>query len=275
MRQAYRTVLLGVLCLAASCTVKDERSVMPSYLQIIFAPSDSPAPGASDMLTVSTLSEGYDTFRYGNAFAPESRPDGLLLSVPRGYTKVGVFGVLTNASVSDDILSVPTGTEADPLWAHASVADCRREHARDTVRLHKQYCNLTVTSVNQDGSEGFGFRVEAPVAGMDVYSLSPVFTTIYRTPLRRLEGNRYEVRLPRQGNDNGITRQISLTLVSPDGEALKDYPLGEYMQKAGYDWSELDLADFEVDIDFVRQTVIVHVLDWDTPWGSEGIIFTI
>ena len=47
------------------------------------------------------------------------------------------------------------------------------------------------------------------------------------------------------------------------------------MAQAGYDWEETDLKDVVLEIDFVRQTVKINILDWNLPFGGEGIIIII
>lgn len=262
----YRLFTIPALVLTAvvglsSCSVKDERGGMPSYLRIIFKDGPDGSPAKSDIYAMNTLSTGFDTFRWGRDLSPDSKPDGLLLCVPRGYTRVGAYSGLDSGDSDEGTIFWENGVESDSLWAHTSVADCRRELARDTVLLHKQWCTLSVIAVNQRGDEGYNFRVEAPYAGMDVLTTEPVKEQWPYSSLMRLpEGNRYEVRIPRQKADDKAAMRLFLRI--PSGEEVENYPLGDVLEKAGYDWTEEDLKDITLKIDFVRLVITAVVIDW-------------
>lgn len=262
----YRLFIITSLILTVaglcSCSVKDERGGMPSYLRIIFSNGPDGSPTLSDIYAMNTLSTGYDTFRWGRDLSPDSKPDGLLLSVPRGYTRVGAYSGLTAGGSDEGTIFWDNGVESDSLWAHTSVADCRRELAQDTVLLHKQWCTLGVIAVNQRGDEGYNFRVEAPYAGMDVLTTEPVREEwLYSSMMRLPEGNRYEVRIPRQKAED--REAIRLYLQIPSGEEVENYPLGEVMERAGYDWTDEDLKDIDLKIDFVRLVITAVVIEWN------------
>lgn len=261
-------ITLSALILLPSCSVKDERSGMPSYLRIFFKAGAEGSPTFSDIYAMNTLSTGYDTFRWGRDLTPNSRPDGLLLSVPRGFTTVGAYSGLKSGSEAEGVVSWEYGTESDSLWAHSSRADCRRELARDTVQLHKQWCTLGIIAVNQRGDEGYTFRVEAPYAGMDVLTIAPVqMPWLYSAVVDDPVGNRYEVRIPRQEPE--AMDELRLYLRIPSGDEVENYPLGEVFRRAGYDWTAPDLADLTIKIDFVRLIITAIVLDWEEGMNIE------
>ena len=71
-----------------------------------------------------------------------------------------------------------------------------------------------------------------------------------------LAEDKFTAILPRQ-------MDASLVLEVNDGsETLKNFALGEYVKACGYDWSEDDLKDISVRIDYARTKVVVEVKDW-------------
>ena len=71
-----------------------------------------------------------------------------------------------------------------------------------------------------------------------------------------LSDDKFVVILPRQVD-------ASLVMEVNDGtETLKNFALGEYVKACGYDWSEDDLKDISVRIDYARTKVVIAVKGW-------------
>jgi hypothetical protein len=76
----------------------------------------------------------------------------------------------------------------------------------------------------------------------------------------------YIVNLPRQ-------RDASLILEVNDGsQVVKTFALGEYVKACGYDWTEEDLKDVTVDIDYARTQIRIAVQGWDEVYEFDIVI---
>ena len=78
-------------------------------------------------------------------------------------------------------------------------------------------------------------------------------------PVRRDADGALRFRLPRQG----VGSRLRLTARETDGQPW-ELPLGEWMDKAGYDWSLPSLEDFSLEIDYAASEVRIRVLDWES-----------
>ena len=76
----------------------------------------------------------------------------------------------------------------------------------------------------------------------------------------------YIVNLPRQ-------RDASLMLEVNDGtQVLKTFALGEYVKACGYDWTEEELKDVTVGIDYARTQIRIAVQGWDEVYEFDIVI---
>ena len=73
-----------------------------------------------------------------------------------------------------------------------------------------------------------------------------------------------QFRIPRQSDDS-----LSLS-IRHDGAPAGTFPLGEYIDRLGYDWGSEELQDIYVTVDLVLGLVGVSVSGWE-----DGAVFPI
>ena len=74
------------------------------------------------------------------------------------------------------------------------------------------------------------------------------------------------VRIPRQSDASLI---LSIT---ENEDVLREFALGEYIIKSGYDWTAEDLEDVEVVVDYTKVDVTFRVNDWQDTVSFDVII---
>ena len=162
-------------------------------------------------------------------------------------------------------LTLPEGYEADSLYMHSSIVDCTGESARDTVRLHKQWCTLTLVLENPEVFRMYDFEITGHWAGISAADCSAL-EGAFRVSPRRLDEGRFQCRIPRQGDNTDGNLRLKLYSENPDGsrgEEEYDYPLGMAIYRAGYDWFRKDLDDVTVKVDYARADMEVKIQPWD------------
>ena len=70
----------------------------------------------------------------------------------------------------------------------------------------------------------------------------------------------YVFRVPRQTD-----AELSAVLYNNDGILMETYPLGDLIQKAGFDWSKESLGDIEIRVDKPEAGFTITVKEWDGP----------
>ena len=146
----------------------------------------------------------------------------------------------------------------------------RRELARDTVTLYKQWCTLQLRLEGSEAWKPYFFEIHGDWNGLSLRDLSPVKGALFCVP-RKTGVNTFEVRLPRQG-DSSLSLQVYDT--DPYGlpEELKyEYPLGRLMENRGYDWDRRSLGDAVITIDYAKADVLVEISGWDEGGDNKDI----
>ena len=101
------------------------------------------------------------------------------------------------------------------------------------------------------------FLVEGNSCGFDLLDFSPVEGKFRCTPFPREGESIVTFRVPRQG-DNSLA-----VTIRPEGSPAHRFPLGEYIDRLGYNWKTEELQDIYVAIDLVRGLIDVRVADWE------------
>ena len=176
-----------------------------------------------------------------------------------------------SAGYDGDEIRVPVGEQMDSLYGFFKMYHTRCESVLCDVELHKEFCTVSFT-LGEDGySSPYRIEVWGNVAGVSAWDLMPVQGEFRYAPI--LKNGVYQVRVPRQV-DNSL-ELVMLEIpdqVGYDGERAGDdgeravvdrLPLGEYIARSGYDWTEEDLADVNVALDLKMQQVMITVSGWD------------
>ena len=101
------------------------------------------------------------------------------------------------------------------------------------------------------------FLVEGNSCGFDLLDFSPVGGPFRCEPRPRAEESIVTFRVPRQ-EDNGLA-----VTIQPEGSVPARFPLGEYIERLGYNWKTEELQDIYVAIDLARGLIDIRVADWE------------
>lgn len=162
---------------------------------------------------------------------------------------------VSGAIPSDDLtVRIPYGQQAPPLYSFHSLVDCTGESARVAVRLNKHFCTL---GLRFTGPPGWGSPLSVALRG-SVNGISlPDEAPLPGAFCCRVDGT--SARLPRQRPGDPLWLDIVLR-----DSVLRSFPLGTYLEEAGYDWTAPDLADRELEIDISATTVRFISAGWST-----------
>lgn len=217
--------------------IKENRDSCPCNLVVeISGVQDSPAS-----LLVKSLSEG----SYVEILSV-SRDTLMTLFVPRGGVTLSAW---TGAPAPEEAVFIPSGSEAPPLYLYYGKVDTRGDMAYADIRLHKQFCTL---SLEVEGPPGWGppigTAVRGSACGMSLNGgIIPGYFLYSPSQPAIAVGNTVRIgsiRLPRQHPDG----QLMLDIVMEDN-IIRTFSLGACLQKAGYSWIAMDLEDITVHMD--------------------------
>lgn len=250
MRKLFQISLVIIVpAFLTSCSIKEVRGPCPCWLQV-----DVSSCNGSDKLLVSAWNPDKV---FATKINVSDYPDCYEKSVPKGEIAVSAIRGMKASSLTGHDLLVKSGNEADSIWAFASYVLALDESLRVKTALHKQFATVHL-SIAKDASGGFPYklRVNSNIAGFDVRDLSPVSGEFICSPQELAAGN-FVFRLFRQKDDSFTVGLIK------GGVSIGDLPVGEYVAKAGYDWSAEDLEDIYIGIDYIQSKATVSVEDWD------------
>ena len=163
-----------------------------------------------------------------------------------------------------DEIRIPVGEQMDSLYGFSKMYHTRCESVKCDVELHKEFCTVSFTLVDEGYSSPYEIEVWGNVAGVSAWDLMPVKGDFRYAPVQK--NGVYQVRVPRQ-EDNSL-ELVMLEMPNPvehDGEkvVVDRLPLGEYIARSGYDWTAEDLADVNIALDLEMHQVMITVSGWD------------
>lgn len=189
---------------------------------------------------------------YGPDFSERKRYD-----IQRGFWTATAYAGIQDSELVDGVVHISPGCQSDRLFAFAERVDATGEEALVRVVPHKQYACLTI-DLSSYGTPGetFGIELVGNVSGLNLRDLSPLEGE-FDVNVEYQDDGIYEVLIPRQ-------MDASLQLLFRSGDEIVDTAaIGEYIVRAGYDWTAEDLEDITVKISYSRTDVVVKVEDWD------------
>ena len=246
---------LALLAAGTACSVKEDRGPCPCYLQVSF--TDPDAAGEAQML-------GWDEDRLFRDMVriEETRPTWTK-PVRKGMLVLSACTGMDESFPEGRQMRIPPGFQADSLYAWFEEVDATGDLAYATVSFRKQFATVFLDIRKPaDVVRTCRFDVEGNSCGFDLLDFSPVAGTFRCAPVPRDGEEIVTFRVPRQG-DTGL----SVTIRPEDAPSAR-FPLGEYIERLGYNWKTEELQDIYVAIDLVRGLVDVRVADWE-----EGTVF--
>ena len=246
MNRSIYIMIMTVMMFLSSCFVKEDRDGCPCWMTV-----EMPDRVGHDGSVVLRLHGNYDegAMDYAYKVSESIKADvGILeYEVPRGSIGVSV--------VNSARLVVPVGEQMDSLYGFFKMYHTRCESVRSKVKLHKEFCTVSFTLVDEHYESPYDIEVRGNVSGVSPWDLVPVSGAFKYAPVA--EEGVYRVRIPRQ-----VDASLEMVMLS-NQEIVSRFPLGEYIIKSGYDWAAKDLSDVSVALDLEKQQVMVTVSGWD------------
>ena len=248
-----RPLLLAGALITASflgCSVKEDRDGCPCHIDLLFG-------GSSDcskaLYAVS-----------GDYYASDTVPSGAgrySLSVPRREVRIMLFS--PSGCGGKTGLLISEGTDCPPIRMFSKSYDATCEYIRDSVRLSKNYCQLSVTFEPAEASVPcpFSVTVHGNICG---YSCEgEPLPGPFRFDMKPGEGRRCSIRLPRQRDDS-----LLMDIISSEG-TLRTFAIGSAMAEAGYDWDAVELEDCELVVDYSRTIMTLRTDCWSRTFSFQ------
>ncbi len=232
-----RIVTLGILGLAVlvSCSVKEDRTDCPCWLTV----------------RASYPNEVVSAWYGNHALFEGLMGEQIDRQVPRGTVEI----VASRGS-----FTVPSGQQMDELFATTLQVDTQCEEVEAIPFLNKQFARIYfVFKDAEDGRLDIKLEAVGHYRGADKRTLEPLEGGFSCTPEENPDGG-YVFRAPRQKDASLI-----LNRWSADGDELPTIPLGQIIQKAGFDWTEESLGDIQIMADIPASTFQITVMDWQGP----------
>ena len=256
MRRIGCFAVLGMTVMLASCSVKEDRSTCPCWLQV----------NVSNVIVDKFQLRGWwnGEILFEKTLYRET-PGGVLeFKVPRGTVELSAIYGQMNLVESAGALMLPKGSRMDSLFAYSAALDTRIDEVADTLALHKNFAHVVLDFKDvDDGRAGYDMKIKGNVSGLSVRTLDPIEGDFDIVP-EDSEERGYEFLLPRQLDDS-LTAEMWYK-----GKRIKTIPLGKYIAKAGFDWSLKDLGDIYILADLPGQKFTITIKEWEGP-----VLFTI
>ena len=250
---------LALLAAGTACSVKEDRGPCPCYLQVSF--TDPDAAGEAELLGWRDDRLFRDRIRIEETRPAWTKP------VSKGMLIVSACTGYREAFPEGHQLRIPPGSEADSLYAWFGEVDATGDLAYAQVTFRKQFATVFLDiRKSADVVRSCRFLVEGNSCGFDLLDFSPVEGKFRCEPVPDAgpsagpgtgDGAIVTFRVPRQA-DTGLT-----VTIHPEGSFPTRFPLGEYINRLGYNWKTEELQDIYVSIDLARGLVDVRVADWE------------
>ena len=246
MNRSTFIMFMTVMLLLPSCFVKEDRDECPCWMTVEMP--DRVGHDGSVVLRLHGNSDE-DAMDYAYKVSESIKADvGILeYEVPRGSVGVSV--------VNSARLEVSVGEQMDSLYGFFKMYHTRCESVRSKVKLHKEFCTVSFTLVDEHYESPYDIEVRGNVSGVSPWDLVPVSGAFKYAPVA--EEGVYRLRVPRQ-----VDASLEMVMLS-NQEIVNRLPLGEYIIRSGYDWTATDLSDVSVALDLEKQQVMVTVSGWD------------
>lgn len=266
------SVLMTLVSVAAvmcqGCSIKEDRSLCPCSFDLDFSQVERQV---AEMTEVSV--KAADGFLYydpeaGEGIVEESR-DGVPsllynIKVPKESLEVTVVYGADGLFSPDSGILIPLGDECPPVYMHYSEVNAFSEQHTEEVRLGKDYCRIRINMLTSDKDYPFRLTVRGNVCG--IRPDRSVVPGDFSFGFTLDDTGQGEVRVPRQ-TDNSLILQIL-----EDETVLREFALGEYIAETGYSWTDENLEDIEVSIDYAHSDISINVESWAGSFEFDVVI---
>lgn len=233
----------------AACSVKEDRTPCPCLLELDIKGPDAEASGAADVLLTSR--NGFEFHETVDSWVEESLYS---VSVPRDEIHVRAW-CGGGRNVSEDGLRIPLGQDCPRVYMHDSDIVTEGEFYREEVWLRKNHCVLTLVNKGK-GNDFSNLVLKGNVSGYD--AVGEPLSGDFEFSLGDSSEEEYEAVLPRQRDD-------SLMLEMEDGKGNQiAFSLGRYIVASGYDWTDSELKDVTVTLDYALTEIRLVIDGWES-----------
>lgn len=251
--------LLFLLPFLASCTVLEDRTDCPCHVYVDLSDRSN---YCADSVIVGLHSGSYS----GDFEIPSEEFDkGLYVDVPgRKRLQVNVLDKKSSdfLSAGADVI-IPIGEQCPRTYMFSQSCDISGEDAVVYVKLHKNYCGVSVIFSSPD-PDVYDMVVSGGICGYDSSGI-PMAGSFNFEPAFDDSSMSFFC-IPRQ-----IDGSLKLGITSGDGPT-RVFALGNYILDSGYDWSKEDLDDIAISIDYSATDFRITIDDWTAEEKLEVII---
>ena len=252
----------AMAALLASCSVKEDRTDCPCWLEV--HPDPFPSKGA----VISAHDGGTMLFR--ETLFLEDTEDGLFRkAVRKGFHTVTCRTRIPGRPDDTPAVTIPLGEQADSMYAHTAVVDCTGETAVDMAAMHKQFATVHMMFVSDSPQEHspYWIIVRGGVDGMDTVTLEPHEGPFEYRPAETLPMY-FQFRVPRQ-KDASLEMDLH---ARDDGRYLDTVHIGQLIEQTGFNWGAESLEDIMIRIDIGRADFSVEISEWESGADIHEII---
>ena len=245
---SFLTAILPIF-LISGCSVKENRDGCPCRLFL-------------DMTSVDVLDQSPfnldifsdDGFKFSAVLGSDNFQDTCVVDVPRNGLDVIVWSG-GRSFMNERGLSIPLGQDCPPVYIYSVRLDANGEAIYDSVNLRKNYCLLSVSV--EDPHKVRYMTVRGGVSGFDKLG-KPCHGefSVFSQPNNGIVSSS-NFCLPRQDET-----PLYLDVTESDGRVVT-FPLHDYIAEFGYDWSEPDLNDLNMQLNYTPVGVTITIKSWD------------
>ncbi len=232
-----------MLLTCPSCSVKEDREICPCFLTVVRPDSEAGLQGevfwylaAGDYMLEGKIEDG--------------EKQACDIEVPRTVFRLIAVSGITGGLSQISGFRIEEGESCPPVYCYRAELDTRCNSLRDTIRLHKNYCRVTVRGGFPDS---FTYMLEGQSCGFDWEG--NIIQGRFHSYFNYGEGGFY-CNVPRQADSS-----LRLDLLR-EGELLRSFPLGDLIAQSGYDWEAEDLEDIEISLDYQDTGVNFNIDGW-------------
>ena len=244
-----RVLLVLALVSVAACSVKEDRSDCPARLILDFKDVDT-----ADFKSLNLLVTHAGETVFSDIVSADDFAEDYVRDVPHGSLRVNVWASYGDRVDHEHGVVIPYGCECPPIYMHSFIADTEGELWRETVRLRKNHCRLTVM---MDGVEKIPYSLTFK-GNVDGYRLDGLPSSGDFSCVAYPSGtSESQALLPRQ-TDSSLLMEVD------DGTSVtKTFAIGEYISSSGYDWTAADLEDMTIVLDYYITFIKITIREWD------------
>jgi len=182
----------------------------------------------------------------------------------KGYGLIGEEGLVSDGA----LWRAPLGSNYVPLFRYSYLAEVQEESFIVPVEFTKEYTRVSIqfvgveTFVSAQGRFPFDLRVQGNTCGIDAFTGVPLRGGFEYSPPEEGIGH-FEFLLPRQADQDLMLELSGREYISEHAGVQHRFNLYDLLlQKGNLTWTEKNLPDVHLEIDYEEFSVNVSVFPW-------------